>query len=204
MRLPKNITDEIARIVHSVCFSNSQGGSCVLTARFGQIVLKQLGIDATLVYGGMMYRASHRSTGTLAMCHPQLRVGMVAPDGYMAGHVWLEALGCIIDFSSANWHFEDDVMVEQFGGGWGLFEIDWDFEPPDYIWKPKAIVPRMRKAGVPKKGEYWYGSWAGPAPNLGNYDLEADYRDYVAAQIEAFGLRQAVAECLQDRVKEAA
>lgn len=196
MHIPKYIRQQIADIVQSVIFITSYGGSCVRTARLGQFVLGQLGIDCQLVHGSLTYRAGRHVRHTLVFGHPETRRGMIRPDGFLWGHTWLRSDADTIDFSPANWIRED----ERTAPVWGVEPIRWAYEPPQFIWQATSTLPRWHSTGYPRKGEYWYGPWVGPIPDYDGDSLEDDYRDFVEMQIEGSGLREAIMDLQTARI----
>jgi hypothetical protein len=125
----------------------------------GLAVLDECGIEAAVKAGAMLYRVgSHRKRDTLKYALPNNFGGYY--DGWLVGHAWNQVGDEIVDFSAGDWA-ED---VEPVGPDDGLGPIQWELDPPDFIWQPAKTLPRWRSSGVPNLGDVWYGPWGDPRP----------------------------------------
>ena len=99
--LRDDVKADIARSVRTFALTQF-GGTCMMRAVTGNILLRELGLDAKLAVGAMLYRAGAEPIrDTMAYCHHN-NVGRLI-DGGLCGHVWNELDGDIIDFSCGEW-----------------------------------------------------------------------------------------------------
>jgi hypothetical protein len=168
----------IAALIRSFRFDDS--GMCMLRARIGQVVLGQLGIDSKLTAGSMLFRCGkHRVRDTLRFAAHGPNLGGYE-EGYLAGHIWIEAQGKIVDFSCGDWM---DCGGIQSGREIEIGTMQWDIKPPEYVWGSAQLLRSgWRRRGVPKIGEFWYGDWGSQQrPDLYSFD---DHVEHLRPSIE--------------------
>jgi hypothetical protein len=116
---------DICRVVRAIQFAGLAGGTCLLRAGVGYVVLRLLGWSPRLCVGSALYRAGPSAMrDVLPFCGSGNTGQMV--DGGFLGHVWLEMDDELIDFSCGDWP-DLDHRGELTDSGLG--PIQWDALP---------------------------------------------------------------------------
>ena len=139
-------------------------GTCIVRGLVGHKLMREIGLDAKLAYGAMLYRAGYDPMADVVAYCGQYNTGYV--DNFMLGHLWTELGDDLIDFSCGDWQREEEWQVQVAPDG--LPPITWQVEPPQYLWQKAApLKEAWRKIGQPALGEFWYGPWQGMVPDVG-------------------------------------
>ena len=160
--LPDDMKVDIAKAARGFTDTQIMGGTCVARALVGHKLLREIGLDAKLTYGAMLYRTGFDPmTDVVAYCG-KYNTGYL--DAFMIGHLWNELGDDLIDFSCGDWHRESEWQLQMQPDG--LPPISWQVEPPQYMWQKAAPLKKAwRKIGQPALGEFWYGPWTGKLPD---------------------------------------
>jgi hypothetical protein len=178
--LPDDIKASIGDIVRSFLLTSGRlNGTCVYRAVIADGVFKSLGLPARLITGGLMYRAGfHRERDVIRFALPN-NLGGYHPDGWLCGHVWHQLDGEIIDFSSGDWVAESEALALADLGASDLGFVEWEVEPPSYIWQSaRSLTAKWKAHGVPQLGDAWYCGWGSRRP-------PADYLSHEVRMVTA-------------------
>src|SRR2546421_6568947 len=111
-RIPDDVRVDIASLVRSLDFSVNglSSGLCLFRMLSGKCLFDILGLPASPVLGGMVYRAGpDRYRDVVSFCGSD-NVGQLTDDGLLMGHWWLESGDDFIDFSCGDW--QDSMRPE--------------------------------------------------------------------------------------------
>lgn len=147
-RAAKRKQQQIAEAIGFVSI-HTVGGSCMYYNLMAKAILDELGITTRLVHGGMVYRVGPDQLDGVFFC---------GADNQAAGmmqHYWLETPdGQIIDFSSKEWKESAAMDVTATG----LPPINWQVDPPPYIWTKRANVVDPNPGYLPRIGKAFYNA----------------------------------------------
>jgi hypothetical protein len=159
--VPESRKADIARVVRSIDFVTGSG-TCFSRAITGGAVLSQLGIDAKMAVGSMLYRAGpDELADTLAFCGPG-NAAFFNPEGHGdASHIWLTVGNDLVDFSVGDWRLEnhrEGNPLDRLPDGTTLPQIQWTAPPmPEFWWQPLApFTTAWQPIGTPTLGTAWY------------------------------------------------
>ena len=160
--LPDDLKADIADAVRAFTYMQVMDGTCIVRGLVGHKLMREIGLDAKLAYGAMLYRAGYDPMADVVAYCGQYNTGYV--DNFMLGHLWTELGDDLIDFSCGDWQREEEWQVQVAPDG--LPPITWQVEPPQYLWQKAApLKEAWRKIGQPALGEFWYGPWQGMVPD---------------------------------------
>ena len=95
--LPDDLKADIADTVRAFTYMQVMGGTCIVRGLVGHKLLREIGLDAKLAYGAMLYRAGYDPMADVVAYCGQYNTGYV--DNFMLGHLWTELGDDLIDFS---------------------------------------------------------------------------------------------------------
>ena len=160
--LPDDLKADIADTVRAFTYMQVMGGTCIVRGLVGHKLLREIGLEAKLTYGAILYRAGSDPMADVVAYCGQYNTGYV--DNFVLGHLWTELGDDLIDFSCGDWQREEEWQVQVAPDG--LPPITWQVEPPQYLWQKAApLKEAWRKIGQPALGEFWYGPWQGMVPD---------------------------------------
>ena len=156
--LPDRLKADIATVVQSVQVPNEDGGTCVLRAHLGMIVLNTLKLDLIMCFGSMLFRAgSHPVRDLVAFCKGDNDVGYVGDA--LFGHLWIEVGADLVEFSTNDWGRQAAGMtlIEKTLSDVDIGPMRFEVRPPFCLWTPAApLAAAWRPTGEPAVGRYWY------------------------------------------------
>lgn len=156
--IPMDIKRDIAACVRAIEWDTA-GQDCISRAFIGKWVLELLGFHGVdMTVGSLLYRAGYDPSRDVCAFHGPGNVGVIDPNGYFLGHVWLEMWGEIIDFTCGDWNSVTAADADVWETGFG--EIEWVKPPPQFVWANKSLFD-WQPIGAPKLGECWYGPFWG-------------------------------------------
>lgn len=197
--VPSEVRRDIAAIVRSVKWQlPTRAGTCWYTNCAGVMCLEIIGLPAKMEIGSMVYRCGpDPERDVVAFCGPG-NMGMIAPDGYFIGHIYVQSDTDLIDFSVGSWREESDKMegvcvADRRPDGTSPGPAQWTAPPlPDFIWADRATEKaKWRKGGTPELGEWWFGPTNGPLPAITPPILET-VEDHFRRQIEVARIRERI------------
>jgi hypothetical protein len=169
----------------AVAASGNCGSDCYLHAAIAQAILDRLGVKAKIVAGHAAFRVGEGDSDVIL--HAPVP-GMPYQPGAVAYHVWLEAFGHIIDFTTYSLRIKADQLDVLDGG---TTSVTWC---PDYLFVPKASVSPMRDVIQLQAGLFHYlrvpaleAKIIAAAHLLDQDDVETAWLLYQNPDIQVFG-----------------
>jgi hypothetical protein len=180
--IPLDLRRDIAASVRQF---DVEDGFCVFRAMTGLSLLRFLGIDSELAFGGLRYRVGPGDP--IGFCGPDGRGRMI--DNAFRGHCWLTVGDDLVDFSAGDWRRQ----MENFRDGLG--PVRWTVaDPPEFVWQPRASLQKGQALG-----EFRYTTWTGEDPPVSRW-FEAFtsipitvFSDHIAQCCKRYSLRERVA-----------
>jgi hypothetical protein len=153
-QLPVDVKTDVARFVRSLEWraKGQQYGFCFFGAISALVTLTMLGVPATLVRGGMIYRAGpDPRRDVIAWCGPDNHL-LLSTEETFFGHYWLVSGPDLIDFTVGDWrsdakrHLRSASPEER-----ALGPVQWTTPAlPDFFWGARKLnfsggrpVPRI-------------------------------------------------------------
>ena len=174
--LDQQFKDQVAAAVRgvSLLIAEHKGGMCLYRTVIGWRALHRVGIEARPAMGSLRYRVGPDPTWDV---HGYLGI---MPNSV---HMWLDDGENIIDFSAGDWRWDSDEANDRrlFCDEWGDDgrPINWQIEPPQYVWGPKNQLRHDWKPDAsPELGVMWYG------PMYLNKDSQGTVERWFMKQVE--------------------
>jgi hypothetical protein len=160
--IPDDLRADIAQSVRGIEFRGFGGGTCFFRAAIGTAFLQYLDLPAQLALGGMLYRAGPDPCRDVVAYCGEGNVGQLIPGVGWIGHYWTELHGEVVDFSCGDWRKDTtpDMMLMADDMG----PVQWNVEPPDFLWVSEASVAPIPGQYTPEIGRAYYTGWKGPTP----------------------------------------
>ena len=95
--LPDDLKADIADTVPAFTYMQVMGGTCIVRGLVGHKLLREIGLEAKLTYGAILYRAGSDPMADVVAYCGQYNTGYV--DNFVLGHLWTELGDDLIDFS---------------------------------------------------------------------------------------------------------
>ncbi len=134
---------KIARIVRAAHLPASVFGGCIHRAACGWLMLRELGVEAQPVLGGLVYNSGNAE---LRYCDRDGRAVRRFSD-VVTGHHFLLAGSELVDFSCGDWRGTATINMP----------ARWDIAPMfSFLWCDASRV--MGDPSKPAPGRVWYGT----------------------------------------------
>ena len=89
-------------------------------------------------------------------------MGQLIPGVGWIGHYRTELHGEVVDFSCGDWRKDTTPDMMLIADDMG--PVQWNVEPPDFLWVPEASVAPIPGQYTPEIGRAYYTGWKGPTP----------------------------------------
>ena len=86
--LPDDLKADIADTVRAFTYMQVMGGTCIVRGLVGHKLLREIGLDAKLTHGAMLFRAGSDPMADVVAYCGLYNIGYV--DTFMLGHLWTE------------------------------------------------------------------------------------------------------------------
>jgi hypothetical protein len=156
-----------------------KGAFASFRAATGWAVLKDLGISAVIVLGGMVYRTGPDEVrDVVAFCGP--RNSGITINGHFLGHYWVQVNDDIVDFSVGDWRVDttgSTGIADYYPpGAPKLDPIQWTVTAvPDFFWAHRSSF--SGPGTTPELGKAWYTGFVGDALTKREFEFDKMFAD---------------------------